>query len=128
MTNTDPLTAYSTLQPYEVGTNDFSVLKPLANLAAADRSADTTNNVACVTCHRAHAGGFESMLRFFYLNEFMTIGNAAGVGSYETATLTSARGGGLTPAQITQAYYGRDADTFFGPWARMQCNKCHAQD
>jgi hypothetical protein len=129
MTNITPNNAYSTLTPFEVGTIDYAVLKARGGLSGAvDRTANTTNNVACVTCHRAHAGGFESMLRFFYLNEFMTIGDAAGNGSYETNTLGSARGGGLTPAQITQAYYGRDADTFFGPWARMQCNKCHAQD
>jgi hypothetical protein len=127
MTNTDANMAYSTLTPFEVGTNDFSVLKPRANLVASDRSANTTNNVACVTCHRAHAGGFESMLRFFYLNEFMTIGDAAGVASYETNTTTSPRSQGLTPEQQKQAYYGRDASVF-GPWARLQCNKCHAQD
>jgi hypothetical protein len=128
MTNTDVNTAYSTLTPFEVGTNDFAVLKGRSGLTGAvDRSANTTNNVACVTCHRAHATGFESMLRFFYLNEFMTIGDAAGVASYETATFTSARSAGLSVAQQTQAYYGRPASAF-GPWARMQCNKCHAQD
>lgn len=129
MTNVDLNTAYSTLTPFEVGSNDYTILKPRANLVASDRSASAANNVACVTCHRAHAGGFESMLRFYYLNEFMTIGDSAGNGSYETNTLaTGNRSGGLTPAQIQRAYYERDADTFFGPWARMQCNKCHAQD
>ena len=129
MTNTDVNAAYSTLTPFEVGTNDFAVLKPRAALnGALDRSANTTNNVACVTCHRAHAGGFESMLRFFYLNEFMTVGDAAGNASYETNVLVNGnRSQGLNPDQVKQAYYGRDASVF-GPWARMQCNRCHAQD
>ena len=95
MTNVDVNAAYSTLTPFEVGTNDFSVLKARAALSGTvDRSASTANNVACVSCHRAHAGGFESMLRFFYLNEFMTIGDAAGVASYDSNTTTSARSQG----------------------------------
>ncbi len=128
VTNVTPANAYSTINPFEVGTNDFSVLKARANLATTDRSATATNNVACVSCHRVHAGGFESMLRFYYLNEFMTIGDSAGNASYETNTLSNGnRSGGLTPAQITQAYYGRTAQVF-GPWARMRCNKCHGKD
>jgi hypothetical protein len=121
------LSAYSTLTPFEFGSNDFTVLKPLANLAqSASRVAGTTANVACVTCHRAHAGGFESMLRFFYLNEFMTIGDSTGTASYAPLSAGN-RSTGLSPVQVQRAYYERPASTF-GPWARLQCNKCHAQD
>ena len=55
-TNTNLNAAYSTLTPYEVGTTDLAVLKVRANVAGAqDRSAATTNNVMCLSCHRAHA-------------------------------------------------------------------------
>jgi hypothetical protein len=127
-TNADVNTAYSSLVPFEVGSNDYTVLKPRAHLlGATDRSANDTNNVMCLSCHRAHASGFESMLRFFYLNEFMTIGDAAGVASYET----NATGSGISqgyPAPMQQrAYYERPA-SMFGPYARSQCNKCHTKD
>lgn len=126
MTNTDVNAAYSTLAAYEVGTNDFSVLKPLAALTGAvDRSADAANNAMCLSCHRAHATGFESMLRFFYLNEFMTTGDAAGVASYDSTF--GAISQGFSVAQQQRAYYERPA-SMFGPAARSQCNKCHAKD
>jgi hypothetical protein len=85
--------------------------------------------VACISCHRVHASGFESMLRFFYMNEFMTIGDNAGVASYETADtmVNGARSQGLSATQIARAYYDRPA-SMFGPRARMQCNKCRAKD
>jgi hypothetical protein len=127
MTNTDPNTAYSTITPFEVGTADFTILKPRANLAAADRSAATTSNVMCLSCHRAHASGFESMLRFSYLNEFMTIGDAAGAASYDSSTTEGKINQGLSAAQQQRAYYERPASVF-GPYARAQCNKCHAKD
>ena len=92
-----------------------------------DRSAKTTNNVACVSCHRVHASGFESMLRFFYLNEFSTIGNDAGVAEYDPSTTENKINYGYSAAMQQQAYNGRPA-TMFGPWARKACNKCHAKD
>jgi hypothetical protein len=126
MTNADVNAAYSTLTPFEVGTADYALLKPRANLTGAvNRSATTDNNVMCLSCHRAHASGFESMLRFFYLNEFMTIGDAAGVATYDSSN--GAVSSGLSPTQQARAYNDRPA-TMFGPAARMQCNKCHAKD
>jgi hypothetical protein len=126
MTNTSVNNAYSTLTPFEVGTNDFAVLKARAHLTGAvDRSAQTTNNVMCLSCHRAHAGGFESMLRFWYLNESMTLGGAAGGATYDQTD--GAVSGGFSQVQQRRAYYERLA-TYFGPMARVQCNKCHAKD
>jgi len=64
MTNTDPTKAYSTLVPFELGTNDYTVLAGLAvNTDTKDQSASVTSNVACVSCHRAHASAFESGTR-----------------------------------------------------------------
>jgi hypothetical protein len=137
MTNTDVNAAYSTLTPFEVGSSDYSALKPRANLVASDRTATTGNNAACVSCHRAHASGFHSILRFFYRDEFMTIADSANraiyVGHepsqypYYYADETALKSGGLTVAQVQRAYYERPASVF-GPYARLQCNKCHAKD
>ena len=105
--------------PFEVGTGDYTVLKARAALTGAvDRSATTGNNVMCLSCHRAHASGFESMLRFFYLNEFMTIGDAAGVASYDSSTTEDKINYGYTAALQQRAYYERPA-SMFGPYARI---------
>ncbi len=128
MTNTNVNAAYQTLTPFEVGTADFTILTTRSNLAGAqDRSAATTNNAMCLSCHRAHASGFESMLRFFYLNEFMTIGDNAGVPAYDPSLTENKINLGFTDAMQQRAYYERPA-SYFGPYARLQCNKCHAKD
>ena len=61
------------------------------------------------------------------VNEFMTIGDAAGVASYDPSTTEFKINYAMTPAIAQNAYYGRPASAF-GPWARDYCNKCHAKD
>jgi hypothetical protein len=86
-TNVDPKRAYSTLAPFELGTNDYNVLAPLArNDEMMDQSAKTSSNVMCLTCHRAYASGFESMTRFMRQNEFMTISDQASAAQYDGST------------------------------------------
>ena len=128
MTNADPTKAYSSLVPVELGTNDYTKLKPLAiNTDTLDQSASTTSNVSCLSCHRAHASGFESMTRYNLVNEFMTIADVAGVAQYDASTTEGKINHGKNVAEQTAAYYGRPA-TAFGPNARDLCNKCHAKD
>ena len=81
----------------------------------------------CLSCHRAHASGFESMTRFYTGNEFMTVSDAAGVALYDSSTTNNAINTGYSVAQQQAAYYGRPA-TVFWPYARDYCNKCHAKD
>jgi len=132
MTNVTAGFAFSTLTPFEIGSGDYAVLKPLA-VTSTTRSnqvmpaASTANNVSCLSCHRAHASGFESSLRFFYLNEFMTVADSAGVALYDSSTTENKINYGYNVTQQQNAYYGRPA-TAFGPYARSQCNKCHAKD
>jgi len=123
MTNT-AATSYSTLVPIEFGTNDYSVLKAKT---LATMGATPTSNVMCLSCHRAHASGFESMLRFFYLNEFMTVADSAGVAMYDDSATEGKINHGKSTLEQTLAYYGRPASAF-GPNARSLCNKCHAKD
>ena len=129
MTNVAANKAFSTLAPFALATADYTVLKPQAVTAGAGVSnhaaATATDNAMCLSCHRAHASGFESMLRYFYLNEFMTLADASNNAIYAPAN--SAQGAGLSEAAQQNAYYGRPA-TAFGPQARSQCNKCHAKD
>jgi hypothetical protein len=128
MTNTDPSRAYSTLTPFEVGTGDYAALKARASPSGAvDRSPTAQDNVACVSCHRAHAGGFDSLLRFSLASEFMTEEDPAGIAMYARSGLDATLGDGYTATLAQAAYYGRPA-AYFGRFARVQCNKCHAKD
>ncbi len=132
MTNTDPTKAYNTMVPFELGKGfsltDTAALKALAvNTDTIDQSASTAANVSCLSCHRAHASGFESMARYNLSNEFMTIADSAGVAQYDSSTTEGKINYGKNVAEQTAAYYGRPA-TAFGPYARNLCNKCHAKD
>jgi hypothetical protein len=128
MTNVTAAKAYNTLAPFELGTGDYTVLKPLAvNTDTLDQSASANTNVMCLSCHRAHASGFPDMTRFFLENEFMTIADASNVAIYDSSTTEGKINYGKTQAEQQAAYYGRPA-TAFGPYARDLCNKCHAKD
>ncbi len=132
MTNVTAGAAFSTLAPFEYGTTDYAALKAVAVTSTGltnqtMQAANTANNVACLSCHRAHAGGFESSLRFFYLNEFMTVADSANAAIYDSSTTENKINYGYNTVQQTNAYNGRPA-TVFGPWARSYCNKCHAKD
>lgn len=126
LTNTQA-TSYTSLVPYEEGT---TTLATLTTLAAGAKTGPTTGteNVACVTCHRAHASGFLSMTRWNNSGEFLTLG---GVWPGTDAPAGEAQGGqysrGQTQAQVTAAYYGRPA-TAFATYQRSLCNKCHGKD
>ena len=132
MTNVTAGFAFSTLVPFEIGSADVNVLKPYAvtSVARDDQAmpaASTGNNLACVSCHRAHASGFASSMRFLYRNDLMTVADSANVAIYDSSTTENQINYGYTQAQQQNAYNGRPA-TVFGPYARNQCNKCHAKD
>ena len=132
MTNVTPGAAFSTLAPFEIGTPDYAILKAAAvtSTTYSDQNmpqANTSSNVMCLSCHRAHATGFESMLRFFYQNEFMTVGDSSNVAIYDSSTTENSINYGYGQTQQQNAYNYRPA-TVFGPWARSYCNKCHAKD
>jgi hypothetical protein len=133
LTGTLPF-AYDTLVPFEEGTADYVTLK---NHARSDDTvltgADTSSNVACISCHRVHASGFDSMTRYPVTgSEFMTAADAGGNPTYgnpngvaESLDVRVAMG--RTNAEMTGALGGRPA-TRFAPYQRSLCNKCHAMD
>lgn len=132
MTNTDPTRAYSTLAPFELGLDQtlasYTTMKTLAvNTDTQNQSASVNANVSCLSCHRAHASGFQEMLRFGHENEFMTIADASNAAAYDASTTSGAINRGMDVNTQTAAYYGRPASAF-GPYARLYCNKCHAKD
>jgi hypothetical protein len=96
--------AYSSLVPYEMGTDVRADLLT-ATLTTAGPSAAGTENVACITCHRAHASGFNDLGRW----------------RFDSVILWG------VPLPRSIQYYGRDQG-YFAPYQRSLCNKCHVKD
>jgi predicted CXXCH cytochrome family protein len=87
----------------------------------------SSDRVMCLSCHRAHASGFDYMLRFPIV-EVMTVDNG-GVSSYATGTNPAGASTvpGLSAPELQAALYDRPA-TNFAVEQRTLCNKCHAKD
>ena len=100
--------------PFELQETDPAVL--VARSVSLE-GPDGTNNVMCLTCHRAHASAFNNITRWdTETTEFLAH-------SLPGATQLAAMG-----AIPDSAYYGRDIGTEFGEYQRSLCNKCHIQD
>lgn len=119
--------AYSSLVPFEMGTDDYTVLKAAANSNGSMRSGPKTgSNVMCLTCHRAHASGWDHSTRWNERTGMMSKDNAF-VGSDSKTTDSSIAAQGRLSAETSKAYYDRTADTF-GSYQRSMCSKCHQKD
>jgi len=91
------------------------------NTSATYEGAISDNDrVDCLSCHRAHASGWEFGLRWNAEYEFLTDPTGAYYnGSYG--------GRGRVTAEVEDSYYDRPSSVF----ARSQralCNKCHIKD
>ncbi|RII25766.1 MAG: cytochrome C [Geobacter sp.] len=122
-------TSYSSLVPYEEGTKDIATLLSHADITGTVTAGPSTGteNVMCLSCHRAHASGFNSMTRWSNTTDFLTVANAypdfaagAGTESYDNST-------GMNQAVYAAAMYDQPA-TKFAYSQRSLCNKCHAKD
>lgn len=124
-------TSYLSLVPFMENTGDYTALKSHAqNNNSVLNGPGTSDQVSCLTCHRAHASGFMEMLRWQMEGEFITLadgsGNAVWPGT-DTTPNSPQFARGRTSAETQAAYYDRPA-TVFGAFQRVLCNKCHAQD
>ena len=123
-------TAYLSLTPFASNVGTYALLSGLAGNAATSAGPGTTDQVQCLSCHRAHASGFDHMLRWYYNYEFLTK-NGEYVGIDNPVIASSSRGPiqsrNKTIADFKAAYYDRPA-TVFASYQRQLCNKCHAQD
>jgi hypothetical protein len=126
--NGSRLTAYLSLVPFEEGTSDYRTLK---NHARSDDSyldgPDAGAAVSCMSCHRAHASGFDAITRYRALGDFITVGDTSAGARWPDPGREPALAQGRTPAETQASYYGRPA-TAFSPFQRLLCNKCHAKD
>jgi hypothetical protein len=123
-------TSFSSLVPFIEGTDSITTLASHArNNNGYLTGPSSSDQVSCLSCHRAHASGMMYGLRFDVEYEFMTKGGNY-IGS-DNPLVTGSRAGvqhrGRTNAEWQAAYYDRPATTF-ATYQRVLCNKCHAKD
>lgn len=118
-------TAYTSLVPFQI--DNSTDLTQLKNLLTSKAGPQTSDRVMCLSCHRAHASGWDSISRWNNRSTFLTIAgdypgiDAAGNGAYgEYAN-------GRTKAETQATFYGRPASRY-ATYQRSLCNKCHAKD
>jgi len=102
-------TAYLQFVPFERGVTDPSLLNPLST-----QGPDSSSNVSCLTCHRAHASAFTSAGRWDF-NAALLVESHPAIGD-----------SGATAADVANSYYGRDIALEFGTGQGSFCEKCHA--
>jgi hypothetical protein len=118
-------TAYLSLTPFQMdNTTNMTTLKNAITSTAGPISSD---RVMCLSCHRAHASGWDSMMRFPVQSTFMTVDGGAGNPVYPNPATNPVEAMGRTAQEYQKALYDRPA-TNFATYQRVLCNKCHAQD
>jgi predicted CXXCH cytochrome family protein len=109
--------SYLALVPFETG-QAYDAIPALDAVQTSTVGPAATDNVMCLSCHRAHATAFESMLRWDYqASPFMVLAS----GDYHLPDI------GLTQEQVVAGYYNKPAADF-GAYQRSLCNKCHDKD
>ena len=120
-------TAYSSLVPFEIGTHDYSELKRIAGSGGtgADLNGPKSGeNIMCLTCHRAHAGGWDAIMRWNTKTELIVYnGQFPGIDASSPSHIAQGR----TTAETRKAYYDRPANSF-AVYQRGLCSKCHVKD
>jgi predicted CXXCH cytochrome family protein len=121
-------TSYLSLVPFEEGltysTANIATLKSHAqtndsNLnGPGSGTVPATATIMCLSCHRAHATAFDSMLKWD--PSATTIVTA---GAYNTGN----SGLGYSLTEVSKGYYDYNV-TKFSAYQRQLCNKCHAKD
>ncbi len=120
--------SYTSVVPFEMGTSDYSILKTIANSDGSNLRAPGTvgarPNVMCLSCHRAHASGWDSMTRWNMNSTFLVYaGRYPGIDNFASSHLAQGR----TEAEVQRAFYDRPASRF-AAYQRGLCNKCHNRD
>jgi hypothetical protein len=106
-----PATSYLALVPFERG-----ISNPTQLSTTSTQGPNATSNVACISCHRAHASAFPNATRWDVSETFLS------------ASHPMATDGGVTGNDVLNSYYGRNMLASFGQYQRSLCNKCHVQD
>ncbi len=120
--------SYSSLVPFEEGTTSRAALAPHARSDGSAGMGPQTGleNVSCLTCHRAHASGWDHATRWNQNSEFIAVaGQWPGLDATGLAA-TPALAQGRTVAETRGAMYERDPNAY-AAFQNSPCNKCHAK-
>jgi hypothetical protein len=118
--------SFTSLVPFMENTGDIPTLQSHAkNDNTYPNGPGTSDKVACLSCHRAHASGWPEALRFNMEGEFMVY-NIQFPGTDTTPTVPQFSRGRLG-VETQAAYYDRPVAQF-ASYQRVLCNKCHAKD
>jgi len=123
--------SFLSLVPFSTNSGDYTVLAPLAsNTGASLAGPGSSDQVNCMSCHRAHASGMMEALRFDNGYEFMVV-NANYIGmdnpTMSGGSRVALQARGRTMAEWQAAYYDRPVSRW-ATYQRVLCNKCHAKD
>jgi hypothetical protein len=127
-------TSYWSIVPYEEGTTDRATLAAHATSDGTVASGPSTGqeNVMCLSCHRAHASGWDWAMRWNMRDATIATGYVTAGGQWpgidaagDAALPATAQG--RTQAETRGAMYDRDPSAY-APYQKALCNKCHAQD
>ena len=114
-------TSYLSLVPFEEGTTDYATLKAHAKTDGSWLAGpDTTAQVMCLTCHRAHASGWDGIMRWNAETGYIVYSGAYAQEGQPEQTY----GQGRREAEAVRAYYDMPAANF-SPNQDSLCNKCH---
>jgi hypothetical protein len=123
-------TSFDSIVPFQMNnTTDFNTLKAKAvNDGSVSTGPATSDKVMCLSCHRAHATGFDYMTRWNVEgNEFIAVdGVWPGTDSPSTIANQAKYAQGRTVVETTKAY--NDTPMHYATYQRLLCNKCHAKD
>lgn len=114
--------AYLSLVPFEEQTSNYATLKKHALTDDSYLYGPEANisNVTCLTCHRAHASGWDGIMRWNAESQYIVFN-----GNYsQEGQVYQPYGQGRTEAEARRAYYDRPASKF-GTNQDSLCNKCH---
>lgn len=116
--------AFSSLVPFEIGSRDYSALQKAAGSGEDQTGLKGGESVMCLSCHRAHASGWDGMTRWNSKSELIVYnGKYPGIDNNSPANVAQGR----TSLETEKAYYDRPADAF-ALYQRGLCSKCHAKD
>ena len=121
-------TSYTSLVPYEEGISDMGTLGSHATYTAPMYTtagpSTGTENVHCLTCHRAHASGFPQATRWYNNYQFITLAGGVWPGA------TPGSSSNYMPQLDYQAAMYDHSASVFGTtgFQRPLCNKCHGKD
>jgi hypothetical protein len=118
--------SYTSMVPYEEGTTTIATLAGHADTTGTQTAGPITGteNVMCLSCHRAHATGFNSITRWNNNAEMLTV---AGAWPDSGNSASSGYSNGMPQADYQAAMYDRPA-TDYATYQRSLCNKCHGKD